>query len=130
MLGDKLTHKQFIFCEAYLRHFNVDKACREAYPNMNTRNGSNVLKSRKVLEYIRERLKQKRHTMEMLTDKMLEKLSEKMEDADPQVALEATKQVARLTEIDAKIKQLEVDAKSDQEQTINIRFTEATADGD
>jgi phage terminase small subunit len=107
MLGDDLTFKQFLFAEAYLRHYNVEKACREAYPNMNSKNGSNVLKSRKVIAYLKNRLEEKKATIERLTDKMHKVLGEALESPDPEVALEATKQVARLKEINNKINELD-----------------------
>lgn len=120
MLGDDLTFKQFLFAEAYLRHYNVDKACREAYPNMkNSRNGANVLKSRKVVAYLKNRLEEKKATIERLTDKMHKVLGEALESPDPEVALEATKQVARLKEINNKI--IELDNIKEQKPS-NITF--------
>lgn len=130
MLGDDLTYKQFIFCEAYLRHFNADEAFREAYPNCKHRNSTNIMKSRKLQKYLRKRLQEKKATQVRLTDKMRDVLIESLDSIDPAIRLEATKQVARLEELEAKLKQLEVadeQAKQSKETTINFKVV---TDGD
>ena len=125
-LGFDLSYNQFLFCESYLRIFNVDKACREAYPNMHTSNGSNVLKSRKVQKYLRARLQEKKATIERLTDKMYDVLCQSMYSDDPTINLEATKQVARIKEIEAKINSFD----EPTDTTISINFGVAQKDED
>ena len=125
-LGSDLSYNQFLFCEAYLRIYNVDKACRIAYPNMHTHNGSNILKSRKVQKYLRERLEEKKATIERLTDKMYDVLCQSMYSDDPTINLEATKQVARIKEIEAKINSFDDPTDS----TITINFGVAQKDED
>lgn len=121
MLGSDLTFRQFKFCEEYLQHFVADKAFRVAYPNCKNRGAPNILKSRKVQEYLRERLEQKKHTIERLTDRMHQVLHNASYDPDPDVRLEATKQISKLKEIEARIKELEAriqDTDSDNEKVV------------
>lgn len=121
-LHEQLTYNQFKFCEAYLRYYNVEKACREAYPNMHSRNGSNVIKSRKVIAYIKERLDQKKATLIRLTDKMHDKLFSLMDSRDNMTVIEAAKLVMRLNEIEARFKELDNLKNNENNLSININY--------
>lgn len=105
-LGSDLTYKQFLFCEEYLRSYNARQAFKVAYPNCIHHGETNILKSRKVVNYIKARLDEKKMTIERLTDKAFNVLNKCLDDDSTFIALEATKQVARLNEVKARIDEL------------------------
>lgn len=119
-LGSELSYKQFLFCEEYLRNFNARQAFKVAYPNCKHHGETNVMKSRKVVDYIKARLEEKKATIERLTDKMHSILYESMLSPDSEIALEATKQISKLLEIKARISEL--DNKVNDNEPININF--------
>jgi len=84
------------------------------------------LKSRKVQKYLRERLQEKKATIERLTDKMYDVLCQSLYSNDPTINLEATKQVARIKEIEAKINSFD----DPTDTTISINFGVAQKDED
>jgi phage terminase small subunit len=114
-----LTWKQFQFCVAYLQHFSADRAYKEIYDtNGNSRSAGNVLKSRKVQEYLRLRLNDALMAAEVDYNYLLKKLKEKAESGIDSVALEAMKilqaTLSKREELQEKLKLLEVAKESIQ----------------
>ena len=124
-LADELTYKQFLFAEHYLCHFNADEAFRHAYPKCASRQATNILKSRKLVAYIKERLEEKKVTIERLTDKAYSVLYNALDDRAKSIRLEATKQVARLNEVRMRIEELDKQLRdTDKEAHITINLNE------
>ena len=119
-LAEELTYKQFLFAEEYLRNFNARQAFKIAYPNCTHHGETNILKSRKLVAYIKERLDEKKVTIERLTDKAYNVLYSALDDRAKTIRLEATKQVARLNEVRMRIEELDKQLNSDE--PININF--------
>ena len=130
MLGEDLTYNQFLFCEEYLRSFNARASFKHAYKNCKYDGSYNIMKNRKVVAYLRARLEEKKATIERLTDKMHKVLCESLDSPDKDVQLEATKQVGKLNEIQARILELERRAEDDakSENTLIVKFEETTND--
>lgn len=106
-LAEELTYKQFLFAEHYLANHNAEAALRHAYPKCASRQATNILKSRKLVAYIKERLEEKKVTIERLTDKTYTVLYSALDDRAKSIRLEATKQVARLNEVRMRIEELD-----------------------
>lgn len=123
-----LTWKQFQFCVAYLQHHNADRAYRETYDVVGKgRSVQNILKSRKVQEYLRMRLNDALIAAEVDYNYLLKKLKEKSESGIDSVALEALKilqaTLSKRQEFESKLKELEVTKESsDKPIVLNVEY--------
>ena len=106
-----ITHRQWLFAEEYLLHFNADQAYRKVYSGTNCRNAWVTLQSRPLIAYIRMRLEEKQATLNRNWELANLKLQEIMTSGTPQEILQATKIASdnrnRQLELEAKLKELE-----------------------
>lgn len=120
-----LSHQQFLFCQEYLKNFNAEAACKKVYgPG---KNGSNVIRSRNVLVYLRYRLDIVHEAAEVNYDYLMNVLKRQLDDKDSSVraAASRTLQMALRArdEVDAKLKAIEAMEKP-VESNINIKIEE------
>jgi hypothetical protein len=130
-----INHRQWLFAEEYILHFNADEAYRKVYSSSQTRNAWIILRSRPLIAYIRMRLEEKQATLDRNWELANRKLQEIMESGSSSEALQAAKIASenrnKQREMESKLKELEgtkeVAGEATKNITINISTVEKTS---